>query len=151
MEEDRDEIMEEPDKEDGRETGSGTVDKASNGGTARCGRRREAPAADRTSKQDHLKNKAMGDKVIADAWTEEAAVADEKTIKEEEEPAVVVDVDEKDDAIKVARRPSLSKEAILTRWRSRARVLSRGGSPSPRGRSLSRRVSVTTLALQAQD
>ena len=64
----------------------------------------------------------MGDKVIADAWTEEAAVADEKTIKEEEEPAVVVEVDEKDDAIKVAQKPSLSKEAIPTRWRSRARV-----------------------------
>ena len=66
------------------------------------GRRREAPAASRTSKQDDLKNKATGDKVIADAWTEEASVADEKTIKEEEEPAVVVEVDEKDDGIKVS-------------------------------------------------
>ena len=66
------------------------------------GRRREAPAADRTSKQDDLKNKATGDKVIADAWAEKAAVADKKIIKEEGEPAVMVEADEKDDAIKVA-------------------------------------------------
>ena len=35
VEEDRDKIMEEPDKEDGREITSGTVDKVSNDGTVR--------------------------------------------------------------------------------------------------------------------